>query len=196
MSNDRAASLLELLSDEQRQAYEQLLAELSSHGGDLTKLSSKDQQTLADLTRAMTPENSDIDNTDDAVLESASELTAEISEDEVVPSPKVVPEMSPTTTPFGLYVVDQLKVLCDGGSSLADAVRYGFHNKYLPVSLRDPIICQQIYQRYELEIDDITNSLQSVNREQAKEAHVLVGLAWFSTLYQCYQYVEAYGDLH
>lgn len=79
---------------------------------------------------------------------------------------------------------------------MADAVRYSFHNKYIPVTLRDESICQQIYQRHQIEINDLTASIQSVNQAQQKEAKVLVGLAWFAMLYQCYQYVEAYGDLH
>ena len=193
MQNERIEILLQQLSSQQRKDYERLLTELSAHGGDLSKLSSADQETLATLSAAMNPET---EITETETTEPDSELTAEVSRDEDVAIPGSAPTISPTTTPFGMYVYEQLQLLCEGGSTMADAVRYGFHNKYLPVGLRDAQVCQQIYQRHRLEIDELTASIQSVNKEQPKETHVIVGLAWFTMLYQCYQYVEAYGDLH
>ena len=190
MQAERIAALLKLLTPEQRQEYEQLLSELTTHGGDLSKLSAIDQQTLADLTHQMNP-----DIQQESIPDSVAH-TADVSDVELAGSVASVPSISPTTTPFGQYVAEQLATLTEGGSSLADAVRYSFHNKYLPVGLKDQIVSLQVYQRYQLEIDEITAKMQAVNQEQPKEARVLVGLAWFSMLYQCYQYVEAYGDLH
>ncbi|NNJ73348.1 MAG: hypothetical protein HKP09_09210 [Enterobacterales bacterium] len=194
METERIASLLEQLSPEQRRDYERLLSLLSEHGGDLTKLSAQDQETLANLSAAMNPQQ---DHTSTVVSsDEVADHTADVAQTDRDETLLKVPELSPTSTPFGLYVVEQLKILCDGGSSLADAVRYAYHNKYLPVALKDSNACNQIYQRYILEIDELTENLQAVKTVQAKEVQVLVGLAYFSILFQCYQYVEAYGDLH
>ena len=194
MQADRIADLLAQLSPEQRQDYERLLQELSQNGGDISQLTPAEQQLLAELSAAMQPtaEASKVVDSEPDV----AEQTANVTQPEETQVTRPAPQYSPSATPFGMYVVEQLKVLCEGGSSLADAVRYAFHNKYLPVALRDDMACGQIYQRHRLEIDDLTASLQAVNEAQPKEARVLVGLAWFSILYQCYQYVEAYGDLH
>jgi len=194
METERIASLLEQLSPEQRQDYERLLVLLSEHGGELTKLSAQDQATLASLSAAMNPQQHHAPTVDNS--EEVADHTADVVESERLETPLKVPELSPTSTPFGLYVVEQLQILCEGGSSLADAVRYAYHNKYLPVALKDTNACNQVYQRYILEIDELTENLQAVKTVQEKEVQVLVGLAYFSILFQCYQYVEAYGDLH
>ena len=197
MNTDHIQSLLSELSEQEQQQFEDILEQLKSVNGDMSQLSAEHQQMLTALAadhRVSEGETSAAESDLTAVT-----TTAEASdEDDTVTTSTVaeVPDRSPTDTPFGQYVVERIKTLCEGGSSMSDAVRYAFHNKYLPPSLREEVICKDILQRYQTDILTLADSFKSLESAHLADAKLLVGFAWFAVVYDCYQYVEAYGDLN
>lgn len=197
MNTDHIQSLISELSVQEQQQFEEILDQLKSFNGDMSQLSTEHQQMLTQLAadhRVTEEETSSTDCSSTAVT-----ATAEVSDkDDNVAARNVAeaPDRSPTVTPFGQYVVERIKTLCEGGSSMSDAVRYAFHNKYLPPSLREEVICKDILQRYQTDILTLADSFKSLESAQLADAKLLVGFAWFAVVYDCYQYVEAYGDLN
>ena len=200
MNTEHIQTLLSELTEQEQQQFEQLLEELKCVNGDMSQLSAEYQLMLADLaaTHMKTDETQMpvlSDNVEVPVDVTATD-TASIDEDIIAaPAPTEVPDYSPTDTPFGQYVVDHIKALTEGGSSMADAVRYAFHNKYLPPSLREEMVCKDILQRYQADILTLADSFKSLESAHLADAKLLVGFAWFAVVYDCYQYIEAYGDL-
>ena len=196
MNTDHIQALLSELTEQEQQQFEQLLEQLKSVNGDLTQLSSEHQQMLATLAEShMVADETEEQTQPDSVPVDVT-ATADDSEQVVSQSaPTELPDRSPTDTPFGQYVVDQIKTLCEGGSSMADAVRYAFHNKYLPPALREEVICKDILQRYQTDILTLADSFKSLESAHLADAKLLVGFAWFAVVYDCYQYIEAYGEL-
>ena len=144
------------------------------------------------------PKASDIEHEgEDTATQQASVTATEhsVADTQATPPVAEVPDHSPTDTPFGQYVIEHIKTLCEGGSSLADAVRYAFHNKYLPYPLRQDEVCKDILQRYQADILALADSFKSLESAHLADAKLLVGFAWFAVVYDCYQYVEAYGEL-
>lgn len=190
MDNAHIQQLLAELSPEEQQDFQTLLDDLVAVGGDINKLPASDKARLASLAsrHQQQPEQES--------AASPEELTASEVVDEVAATAVDAPEQSPIQSDFGQYVVDQVKTLCEGGSSLADAIRYAYHNKYLPVALRDDQVCKDLLQRYQQDILDLAHSFKSLESAHLADAKLLVGFAWFAMIFQCYQYVEAYGELH
>ena len=200
MSTEHIQTLLSELTEQEHQQFEQLLEELKHVKGDMSQLSAEHQQMLANLaaTHMETDEiQESVSSTNtEAPVDVTATDTASTDEDIIAaPAPTEVPDHSPTDTPFGQYVVDHIKTLTEGGSSMADAVRYAFHNKYLPPSLREEVICKDVLQRYQADILTLADSFKSLESAHLADAKLLVGFAWFAVVYDCYQYIEAYGDL-
>lgn len=199
MSTDHIQTLLSELTEQEQQQFEQLLDELKLVKGDMTQLSPEHQQMLAELAASHYEDDesqaSEIDNTEVPLDVTATDTASTDEEITPTPAPAEVPDHSPTDTPFGQYVVDHIKTLTEGGSSMADAVRYAFHNKYLPPSLREEVICKDVLQRYQADILTLADSFKSLESAHLADAKLLVGFAWFAVVYDCYQYIEAYGDL-
>ena len=208
MDADKIQQLLSELTAEEQAQFQQILQHLQAVGGDMSALSEQDSSLMAKLASGhyqAAPEENAQPNQDpeakayglvmdkeDIIADYSATVTDEPEETE---QPKA-PVESPNSTDFGQYVVDQIKTLCEGGSSLADAIRYAFHNKYIPMPLKDDSVCLTIYNRYQSEIDALNQKLESFDSMQDPDPKLVVGLAWFSMLFQCYQYIEAHGDLH
>lgn len=198
MESDQIQALLAELSTQEQQQFEQLLDELKTVKGDLTQLSAEHQNLLADLANRHMPITAEDDSGSIETGPGESLITAtehSTTDAQVTPTVAEVPEHSPTDTPFGQYVLEQIKTLCEGGSSLADAVRYAFHNKYLPYPLRQDEVCKEILQRYQADILALADSFKSLESAHLADAKLLVGFAWFAVVYDCYQHIEAYGEL-
>ncbi len=192
MESDQIRALLAELSTAEQQQFEQLLTELKSVNGDISQLS----QSHQDLLRELAAKHQPVITAQDDDIQHSEQLTAtEVTEEEPLTPVAELPEHSPTDTPFGQYVIEQVKTLCEGGSSLADAVRYAYHNKYLPYQLRQDEVCKEVLQRYQADILSLADSFKSLESAHLADAKLLVGFAWFAVIYDCYQHIEAYGDL-
>ena len=194
MEADQIQALLAELSTEEQQQFEQLLDELKTVKGDLTRLSNDNQSLLAGLAERHMPKAAEVsDSATEQMPVTATEHSVADTQD--APAVTELPDRSPTDSPFGQYVIEHIKSLCEGGSSLADAVRYAFHNKYLPYPLRQDDVCKEVLQRYQADILSLADSFKSLESAHLADAKLLVGFAWFAVVYDCYQYVEAYGEL-
>ena len=100
-------------------------------------------------------------------------------------------------TEFGAYMIDHInESLCQGGASTADAIRYAFHNRWMPEKLKNRDICEDLFYRYYDDIEAANKGIQDNSPSHANnDTVVAVGLAWFTNLYRCYQLVEAEGDI-
>jgi hypothetical protein len=185
--------LLAELSAEEQEIFAQILANLSAVNGDISQLSSSDQEQLGKLVKKHHDQEPQQPESHSDSTPTATETPVPDELDTVAPE---APDESPTQSDFGQYVVDHIKVLCEGGSSLSDAVRYAYHNKYLPVTLRDEQVCKEVLQRYQGDILQLAHSFRQLESAHLADAKLLVGFAWFAVVYECYQYIEAYGDLH
>ena len=197
MESDQIQALLAELSTDEQQEFEQLLLELKSVKGDLSQLSEEYQLTLTKLAQKHMPQPEEPKEAVDEVRVASESITATeiIDDSNNAVFAAAIPETSPIETPFGQYVIEQLKTLCEGGSSLADAVRYAFHNKYLPYHLREELVCKDILQRYQADILTIADSFKELESAHHADAKLLVGFAWFGVVFDCYQYIETYGEL-
>ena len=198
MESDQINALLAELSEQEQAQFKQLLIELSNSKGDLSALSEEHQLMLATLANKHQPvtEPAIADQADtSSKTQSVTATDQETSEPSLKPVAELA-EHSPTDTPFGQYVIEHVKTLCEGGSSLADAVRYAYHNKYLPFQLRDDAVCKDVLQRYQADILTLADSFKSLESAHLADAKLLVGFAWFAVIYDCYQYIEAYGELN
>lgn len=196
MDSDTISALLASLSEAEQAEFVTLLEHLKTVGGDIEKLSDEDKSKLQSLAAR---HNSDNQNDVENVQAEPESLTATPSKEAVYHEAESakgeVPDSSPTQTLFGQYVISQVRTLCEGGSSLSDAIRYAYHNKYLPVSLREEVVCKDVLQRYQSDILDLAHSFRSLESAHLADAKLLVGFAWFAVIYDCYQYIEAYGEL-
>lgn len=191
MENTFYQSLIAELSDSDRQIFEELLARVEALDGNLQQLSADDQAKLSEL---VAKHNS-------SLAEQASEtetLSAAETPEQINVSVADITEIpNPATSEFGAFLLANIdEHLCQGGASTADAIRYAFHNRWMPEKLKNRDICEDLYYRY---IDDIEKANEKIQKHSASHASndavVAVGLTWFTTLYLCYQFVEAEGDI-
>jgi len=198
MENTFYQSLIAQLSESEQPIFEQLLLRLEQLDGNLELLSEEEQAKLAELVAHH--------NTSNAANNPDSELTPDVDNElsasvVVEPQPGVIfdvtTEKNPATTEFGAYLLDSInESLCQGGASTADAIRYAFHNRWMPETLKNRDICEDLYYRYFDDIDKANKSIQQHSPSHANnDTVVAVGLAWFTTLYLCYQFVEAEGEI-
>ena len=193
MQNTFYQSLIAELSEQERPIFENLLARLVELNGNLEELTADEQSMLAELvTKHNVSTTSEIHNNQTTELSAAESSHLETS---IVS--KVTEELRPMETEFGAYVIDNINEhLCQGGASTADAVRYAFHNRWMPENLKNRDICETLYYRYIDDIDSANHSLKQQSPTQANnDIVVAVGLAWFTNLYRCYQLVEAEGEV-
>jgi hypothetical protein len=189
MVNPLYQSLLSELSETERPIFEDLLIRIEQLNGDLSALSEEDKAKLSELVTSHNVSQNKID------LNSYIEPSAaETSVPQISSFTNISDIKRPTETEFGAYLLDNInESLCQGGASTADAIRYAFHNKWMPDNLKNRDICEDLYYRY---LDDIEQANKSIQGNQVnKDTVVAVGLAWFTTLYLCYQVVEAEGEI-
>ncbi|RLA05704.1 MAG: hypothetical protein DRQ47_00445 [Gammaproteobacteria bacterium] len=194
MDNDFFQSLIAELSEAERPIFEQLLAKVKSLDGNIENLSADDQAQLAELVARHN--QSSAPNIHQQVMD--DEFSAAVTSDvDTAKISKVTDIQRPSETEFGAYLLDCVnQSLCHGGASTADAIRYAFHNRWMPETLKNRDLCEELYYRYQ---DDIEQANQNINQHASSEANqdpiVAVGLAWFTNLYLCYQLVEAEGEI-
>jgi len=207
MSEGTEHPLIEHLSEHDKIIFKDLLSKVQQYNGDFSQLTDEENDQLAGL---VAQHNSSIDMPTEEPRELPEEITenmpskesddysaAELDETDYAKVTSVSEMINPSTNEFAVYVLGIINdSLCHGGASREDAVRYAFHNKWLPDELKNRDKCEEVFYRY---IDDIEllniNIDQQIQSNASKDAIVAVGLAWFTTLYQCYQLVEANGEL-
>ena len=193
MDNTFYQSLIAELSERERPVFENLLARLVELKGNLEALSADEQSMLAELVaKHNVSATSTVQNEQFDVLSAAETDTHQAA---IISN--VTEELRPMETEFGAYVIDNINEhLCTGGASTADAVRYAFHNRWMPENLKNRDICETLYYRYIDDIDLANHNLKQQSPTQANnDIVVAVGLAWFTNLYRCYQLVEAEGEI-
>ncbi|PCJ48837.1 MAG: hypothetical protein COA74_07575 [Gammaproteobacteria bacterium] len=194
MENTFYETLIAELSDEERPVFEDLLSRLVELDGNLDGLSDQDKQSLSGLA-ARHQVSSDLANQE--TLQADVVSAAETSTQETSIVSNVTETLRPMETEFGAYLLDNINEhLCQSGASTADAVRYAFHNRWMPENLKNRDVCENLYYRF---IDDIDEANRSLKEQSPSKANndivVAVGLAWFTNLYRCYQLVEAEGEI-
>jgi len=199
MSEDTLNPLIELLCDEDKIAFKDLLAKIKQYKGDFSLLTEQENIQLAELVAKYHIEEEQVNEVveSSAQFESEAFSAAEIDETNYSKVSPVAEMDNPGTNEFAVYVLGIINdSLCHGGASREDAVRYAFHNKWLPDELKDRDKCEEVFYRY---IDDIEIMNQNIDQHTkssaSQDAILAVGLAWFATLYQCYQLVEANGEV-
>lgn len=191
MDKNLYQSLLSDLSESERSTFENLLSKLELVNGDIKALSEGEQLQLAELASAHT------DNTSEHYIQPDTVSAAETSEKQTASISKVSETLRPMDTEFGAYMIDHInESLCQGGASTADAIRYAFHNRWMPDKLKNRDICEDLFYRYYDDIEAANKGIQENSPSHANnDTVVAVGLAWFTNLYRCYQLVEAEGDI-
>ncbi|MCP3674402.1 MAG: hypothetical protein GY829_08020 [Gammaproteobacteria bacterium] len=191
MDKNLYQSLLSDLSESERLTFESLLSKLELVNGDIKALSEEEQLQLAELASAHA------DNRNDHYIQSENISAAETSEKQTATISKVSETMRPMETEFGAYMIDNInESLCQGGASTTDAIRYAFHNRWMPDKLKNRDICEDLFYRYYDDIEAANKGIQENSPSNANnDTVVAVGLAWFTNLYRCYQLVEAEGDI-
>ena len=189
-------SLIDNLSAVERKTFEQLLARLEDLDGNIQDLSDDEKAELEQLVKNYNVASPESDMETFNVDEES--LSANVSSDEIKVNNLSIPEsLAPMESEFAVYLIDTInESLCQGGASTADAIRYAFHNKWMPEKLKNRDICEELYYRFVDDIEEANQAIKQHSKTQASnDALVAVGLAWFTTLYQCYQLVEAVGDI-
>ena len=192
MENTVYQSLISELSESEKQIFEKLLTRVQELKGDMSQLSPEEQSQLSQL---MSTHHSEEDAKTQLEFDTVS--AAETSEKQTSIVSNVSEVLRPMETEFGAYLIDAInESLCQGGASTADAIRYAFHNKWMPDKLKNRDICEDLYYRF---IDDIELANQGIGEQSTSHSNndtvVAVGLAWFTNLYRCYQLVEAEGEI-
>ena len=193
MENTIYQSLIAELSEVERPIFEKLLVRVEKLKGDMTQLTADEQSQLTEL---MSKYNNSKDSSKPQ-QEIDTLSAAETSEKQTAIVSDVTEVLRPMETEFGAYMIDAInESLCQGGASTADAVRYAFHNKWMPEKLKNRDVCEDLYYRY---IDDIELANKGIAEQSASNSNndtvVAVGLAWYTNLYRCYQLVEAEGEI-
>ena len=192
MDSTLLQSLMAELSETERSTFENLLSRLEELDGNLQDLTEDERAQLAQLSSSHSVSQPDNDTEDFDTLSAAvtsEHQTANIS--------SVSETDRPTDTEFGVYIIDSVnESLCQGGASTADAIRYAFHNRWMPEKLKNRDVCEDLYYRFYEDIEQANKQIQQHSPSNANnDTVVAVGLAWFTYLYQCYQLVEAEGDI-
>lgn len=204
MEDNFYQSLIAELSETERPIFEALLSRIKALDGNIHALDEDEKAKLAELIANHNVTNQYVSNQNKTTLNADSEVgvvetvsAAEAIEQQTISISKVSDTERPTDTEFGAYLLDNInESLCQGGASTADAVRYAFHNRWMPEKLKDRDVCEELYYRFFDEIELANKSIQQQSPSHANDdTLVAVGLAWFTTLYQCYQLVEAEGDI-
>jgi len=194
MANIPEPALVASLSESEKEIFQQLLLRLTALNGKIADLTDTEKEQLAELSKKhqgdFTKVVSELD------FSNKQHISADVSS--VVNTAQISSvEDFKKTTEFGTYVLETINhSLCEGGAGTADAIRYAFHNKWMPTNLKNRDICEALFYRYYDDIEEVGQNIQQqVTSNSNVDAVVAVGLAWFTTLYQIYQRVEAEGDI-
>lgn len=161
--SDQLQAMLSVLSEQDRETFEQLAEKVKQVAGDLSQLSP------ADLALIETMEAKYQEQIQQAHQESGREV--------------VRPDI--LFTEFADFVrrrlQDEFGHLGDGH---ADLVKQAFEQKWLPMDFKDDSIALEIYSDFEEDIQKICHFSEIGEAAKDKEPKVLLGLAWFMVIYQ------------
>lgn len=178
--------LKQLLSEEDRVLFEQLNQRVKQLDGDFSALSDEErafvaqmEQKYGDQIRAMAVEHADevVNPGQDGV------------------QPVVKDEFPLLKTEFAQYVKDMLlRELQEEHKDLKSAVTYAYETKWLPQELRNPDVCETLFERFFSDIET-ANQWRYEFQGQKTESNnktMAVGLTWFMYVYQLKQWVDKY----
>ncbi len=182
------AQFVAQLSDSQRNELENLIATLQ-RVGDVYRLPDDDRLRLLQYAQLFAG---------DTAQSAATTDTTERIEASTTSAPATQTSTQFLRTPFVAFVRETLNAeLCTHGGSLADAIRYAFHNKWMPDQWKNEDTCQQLFTKYKMEIES-----HNAWRAQIESVHKLneskslaVGLAWFNTIFRLQQLLDNGVDL-
>ncbi|MEE4246060.1 MAG: hypothetical protein V2I33_11655 [Kangiellaceae bacterium] len=175
--------LKELLSEEDRATFEALNNKLAECGGDLTQLPAAD----IDIIEQMELKYGDQIKT--KALQHSSDVI-----DGKQPTKEVVNDFPLLKTEFADYVKDMLlRELSEEVTDLKSAVSYAFETKWLPNELKNPDVCETLYERFCSDIEQ-TNEWRmqfDPNAQKADSKQMAIGLTWFMYIFQLKQWVDS-----
>ena len=167
--------LKQVLSAEDLEIFESLSRRINEVGGNLQALSNHDKELIQAMERKY----------NDSIREQAINNVQD-----------VVPEEFPMLkTEFATYVKDMLlRELGDEFGSMKAVVNHAFETKWMPSELRNPDVCETLYERFFADIEQANQWRAQIQNEQADLSNkpVAVGLAWFMYIFQLKQWVEQY----
>jgi hypothetical protein len=186
--------LKQLLSEEDRVRFEQLNQRINQLNGDFSALNEQERAFVAQMERKYG------DKIRAMALEHAEEVVADNTnhvEDEQSQHSVVKDEFPLLKTEFAEYVKDMLlRELKEEHRDLKAAVTFAYQSKWLPQELRNPDVCETLYERFFSDIERANQWRFELQGKQADENSsnktMAVGLTWFMYVYQLKQWVDKY----
>jgi len=196
MNSTSDQTLIASFSDDEKEIFQNLLSRLTELKGNIEDLSPTEKQQLLELAK----------NHQDALSESGFDflsqdfenVSADVSSAAETVSVSDIKEFAETIeSEFANYVLENInESLCQGGASTADAIRYAFHNKWLPENLKNRDICEELFYRFYDDIEKLNENIQQhASSSDNMDTVVAIGLAWFTIVFQLYHLVETEGDV-
>lgn len=158
-------TMLEQLSDEDRQLFDGLSHRLSEVKGDISRLSPQDIQLIQTMEEKY----------GDSIKAAHSAQAAPQAELDLL------------TLPFAQYV--RQVIARDLGAQFPqeeDAIAYVFENKWLPADCQDEKMVADIYERYQGDIAE-ANQWREELVSHDRDKKMALGLTWFMVVFQLYQ---------
>jgi|GEM_PF-1871014 len=185
--------LKSLLSQDDLIEFERLTTRMAEVKGDFTQLTDKELSLIAKM------EQKYGDPIRDETLQTdPSKIAEEVTESGLdTDSQQVVKDEFPLlNTEFAGYVKDMLlRELGQRFPDLKSAVNFAFENKWLPDELKNPDVCETLFERF---FSDIERANQWRKELQGQEADLSnkplsIGLTWFMYIFQLKQSVDRYS---
>jgi hypothetical protein len=87
-----------------------------------------------------------------------------------------------------------LRELKEDYRDLKSAVTYAYESKWLPQELRNPDVCETLYERFFSDIERANQWRYELQGQKADASNktMAVGLTWFMYVYQLKQWVDKY----
>jgi hypothetical protein len=154
--------MLAQLSDDDKQAFEELSHRLKLVNGDISQLSPDDIKIIQSM--------------ENKYGESISQVNKE----------QVKPNLNEGILASGFAQHVRQIIARDLGSKFPleeDAVAFVFDNKWLPVDCQNNDLSNDLYEKYKLDIDEVNQWRKDLG-DVAKDNKMALGLAWFMVVFQ------------
>ncbi len=178
--------LKQLLSDEDRVLFEQLNQRIKQLNGDFSSLTQQERDFVAQMEQKY----------GDQIRAMAVEHVEEVVADEPEERQKVIKDEFPLLkTEFAEYVKDMLlRELQEEHRDLKSAVSYAYETKWLPQELRNPDVCETLFERFFSDIEKANQWRYEFQGQKTDTSNktMAVGLTWFMYVYQLKQWVDKY----
>ncbi|NVK89461.1 MAG: hypothetical protein HWE13_15090 [Gammaproteobacteria bacterium] len=183
--------LKDLLTAEDLVLFSQLTERLMAVNGDFNQLTEQERQLIVKM------EQKYGDPIRNETLNSDTEQLAQQVEQEVAakPATEVVQDNHRLLkTEFAGYVKDMLlRELGGQFSDLKSAVNFAYEQKWLPAELKNPDVCETLYERFFSDIEQANQWRLELQGEKAdlNNKPLAIGLTWFMYIFQLKQWVDS-----